>query len=219
MTAYQNIGELFYEDRLEVISEFPEWGSARIEEARRKLEELYEKREAMLGEPSRSETSYYWTSYVLRRLGFCFSVAEMSPVDTDVRPDFALFYDAEEFLRAKPYRGEREFFSRSLGVLKSLGWHEELDTVNEETGSTAAIELDRFIRDTGVTWGILTNGREWRLYHRDTSGLLNSYYQVNLVDALMSNQLDDFKYFWMVFTPEGMGDLSYGDTVINRLRQ
>ncbi len=221
METYRNAGDLFDGDRLAEIQTYPEWKSAPLESARRALEELLEKRESMIEEGlERKETSYYWTSYVLRRIGFCHSVVERTPDDNDVRPDFTLFYDATEFLRAKDYRMTHEFFANGLAVMRALGWNEsldELEDVEEGEPTNPAFELDRFIRATGVPWGILTNGRIWRLYHRDSSGLMNTYYEVNLIDALESNDLDAFKYFWMVFSPAGLGGSTRGDAIVNRL--
>ena len=73
------------------------------------------------------------------------------------------------------------------------------------------------MRVTSVTWGILTNGRLWRLYHRDTSGLMTTFYEVDLMAALQSNNMDDFRYFWLVFSPAGLGGLTRGDAIVDRL--
>ena len=49
-------------------------------------------------------------------------------------------------------------------------------------------------------WGILTNGRQWRLYHRRTSYRLDSFYEVDLAALLTQNQdLDAFRYFYNLF--------------------
>ena len=221
MTAFRNAGDLFDNDRLEQIGTYPEWNSAPLENARRSLEELLEKRESMLEDGiDRPQTSYYWISYVLRRIGFCHSVAERTPAEEDVRPDFTLFYDANEFLRAREYRASRDFFAYGLAVMRAVGWNESLDhleDVEEGQPTNPAMDLDRFMRVTGVPWGILTNGQTWRLYHRDSSGLMDTYYEVSLKEALESNNLDAFKYFWMVFSPAGLGGSTRGDAIVNRL--
>jgi hypothetical protein len=220
MPAYQNAGDLFYSDRLGQISTYPEWTSDKLEATRRTLEELLEKRDTLTEEEfNRGQTNYYWTSYVLRRLGFCHSCSERAPGEADTRPDYTLFYDSADFFRARDYRGSRDFFAQALAVIRSVGWTDTLDEVTEEDGTTSnpAVELDRYLRDTGVNWGILTNGQQWRLYHRDTSGLLSTYYEVDLVEALKSNDLNDFRYFWMVFSPSGLGGSNRGDAIVNRL--
>ena len=52
---------------------------------------------------------------------------------------------------------------------------------------------------SGVTWGILTNGRLWRLYHRDTSHKLDRYYEVDLPALLASEDPGAFLYFYAFF--------------------
>ena len=132
MSVYRNSGDLFDAERLSEIASFPEWKAAPIDAARRGLEELHEKREAQIEEGlTRKQTSYYWTSYALRVLGFVPSVAERTPAEDDTRADFTLFYDADEFKQALDYRGTRGFFSNAIGVIRSLGWNESLDEFEE----------------------------------------------------------------------------------------
>jgi hypothetical protein len=220
--VYQNKGELFSEDRLDQIDTYEEWESDKIEEARSKLEDLYEKREGQLEEGlEEMETRYYWISYVLRALGFAFSVAELTPdysENVDFRPDFTLFYDADQLRAAIPHRGEREFFVHSMSIMRAIGWEDSIDEYEMEGEVyNVAYEVDQLVRSTGVEWGITTNGRTWRLYHRDTIGLLDTYYEVDLIEALHSNDPDAFKYFWMIFSPDGLGGAGDVQPVVNRL--
>ena len=46
----------------------------------------------------------------------------------------------------------------------------------------------------------MTNGRQWRLYHRQTSYRLDSFYEVDLAALLSENRdLDAFRYFYCLF--------------------
>ncbi len=220
--VFHNANNFFVDERLTEMSSFPEWSSDRIEQARRELEELLEKRQVVIEEsPGELETQYYWISYVLRALGYCGTVAEPVPGGLDVgepRPDFTLFYSADDFRRAVALRGHREFFASALGVMRVLGWNSSLDEYDtDEEAVSPAYDIDRHLRNTGTNWGVLTNGRQWRLYHRDSSGLMNTFYEVDLVEALESNEADDFKYFWLVFSPEGLGGSEVGGAIVQRL--
>lgn len=219
---FQNVNNFFVDERLQQMSTFPEWESDAIDQSLREIEELWEKRQAQLEEtPGELETQYYWMSYVLRALGYCASVAEPPPqgVDTeDVRPDFTLFYSAEDFRRVVGMRGEREFFTNALGVVRTLSWGSSLDEYESEDGTySPAFDVDRHLRNTGTNWGILTNGKVWRLYHRDSSGLLNTYFELDLMAALEANDLDAFRTFWLVFSPEGLGGSEVGGAIVQRL--
>ncbi len=220
--VYRNVGELFDEERFEQINEYQEWDSQEIEDSRRRLEELLEKRETQIEEGlEEMETRYFWVSYVLRALGFCYSVAEMTPEATEAeepRPDFTLFESAQSFQAALPYRGEREFFVHAAAIMRGLAWDASLDEIQEEEGvMNPAFEIDRFIRATGVEWGILTNGRTWRLFHRDTVGLMDTYYEVDLIAALEADDTEAFKYFWMVFSPEALSGHGEVEPLVHRM--
>src|SRR5207248_484848 len=56
-----------------------------------------------------------------------------------------------------------------------------------------------YVQHGGVDWGILTNGRLWRLYHRETAHKLNRYYEVDLPALLARGDLDAFLYFYAFF--------------------
>lgn len=220
--VFQNVNKFFVDGRLEQMPTFPEWTHEGIEGARRELEELLEKRQGVLGEETGElENQYYWVSYVLRALGYCASAAEPPPggMETEEpRPDFTLFYSADEFRRAVPLRGNREFFSSALGVMRVLGWEASMDEIESELGTySPAYDVDRDLRNTDTNWGILTNGRVWRLFHRDSSGLMNTYFELDLVEALESNDSDGFKYFWLIFSPEGLGGSELGGAIVQRL--
>lgn len=218
MQVFRNEGTLFENDGLAHLSETPEWQVSKIAEIRRLLEELLEKREINLETQMTSlETQYNWVAPVLRLLGFTFSVSELSP-DTDARPDMTLFYNADDFRTAVHRRGEREFFAQSLAVLKCYSWNVDLADVQLEDGpGDPGYLVDRLIRATGVSWGILTNGRQWRLYHRESSGLMSTYFEVDLYAALSEGGLDEFKYFWTFFSPEGLGGFDNEDPITYRL--
>jgi hypothetical protein len=45
------------------------------------------------------------------------------------------------------------------------------------------------VQHSGVTWGILTNGRLWRLVHKDSAHKLDRYYEVDLPSLLARDEL------------------------------
>jgi hypothetical protein len=48
-----------------------------------------------------------------------------------------------------------------------------------------------------VEWSILTNGRLWRLYYRDSAHRLDTFYEVDLTAVLGSDE--GFLYFYTFF--------------------
>jgi len=53
-----------------------------------------------------------------------------------------------------------------------------------------------------VEWGILTNGRAWRLYTKKTNCTATNYYEVDLDLLLRLGNPDEFKYFYLFFRAE-----------------
>lgn len=216
--VFRNEGQLFLEEKFAAIKEQPEWKDERADGVRIQLEELLEKREPEI-ETGLNEiaTQFYWVSPVLRALGLTFSVSEIS-ADDNARPDFTLFFEAEDFRTAVQVRGARGFFSSALAVVRAFGWNTDLRELDQTQGpGSPAFEIDKLIRSTGVNWGIVTNGREWRLYHRETSGLFTTFYEVDLLSTLQNPTIEDFKYFWTIFSPEGLGGTSEETPLVRRL--
>ena len=75
-------------------------------------------------------------------------------------------------------------FQGVLAVGDAKAWSRPLDhAVPKEISAlheNPSLQIDTYIRHSGLAWGILTNGRLWRLYHKDTSKKLDVYYEVDL---------------------------------------
>ncbi|MDI6655133.1 MAG: N-6 DNA methylase [Candidatus Hydrothermarchaeota archaeon] len=52
-----------------------------------------------------------------------------------------------------------------------------------------------------MAWGVLTDGKLWRLYYRERNPV-DSYYEVDLGEILKSGSKSDFKYFYLFFRKE-----------------
>jgi hypothetical protein len=50
-----------------------------------------------------------------------------------------------------------------------------------------------------VEWGILTNGRLWRLYHKDTAHKQGRFYEVDLPALVEANDAEAFLSFYAFF--------------------
>ena len=141
---------------------------------------------------------------VLRSLGFFFQVQTAVPDATGVMrwPDYALFGSESARSDAQPHLGTSHYFDRALAIADAKIWDAPLDK-GSHSGSAADrrnpnFQLDAYLRETDTRWGVLTNGRKWRLYSRDTSYRLDSYFEVDLI-ALLEAPVEDFKYFWLFF--------------------
>ena len=80
-----------------------------------------------------------------------------------------------------------------------------------------SFQIDVYLRDTPPKWGILCNGRLWRLYHETTSYKLDSYYEVDLPSLLARGDLETFKYFYLFFRLEALPRAVDGDSFLDRV--
>ena len=228
VAIFLNSGPLFNGERLESLEELPEWteceGEAR--EAYHRIRETFEKHATLLaGNPSPIETRYYMVGPVLHALGFMHSVFErVELVDgRTARVDHVCFQNSADFVEAEPSRGSIAYFRPALCIVRAVEWGSDFTGTTYtppkppppsedgeepvpappmpkplEIGIPPAVELDLLLRTTGKDYGILTNGCDWRLYHRSSSSLLNAFFQADMIAALKSD-FEDFKRFYLLF--------------------
>lgn len=230
---FVNSGPLFNADRLEALEDLAEWKtldeSARI--AYERLRDVYEKCATLLaGNPSALETRFHIVNPTLHALRLTFSVEEAISVgdDQSLNVDYACFTNAQEFYDAEPTRGTVGFFRSALCIVQAAAWGADLDVAPEPTptedGSEPqptvppAVRLDLLLRSTGCEYGVLTNGYLWRLYHRDTSGLLNTFFQADMI-AAMKTDYEEFKRFFLLFNREAFVRGPKGECFLDTCRQ
>lgn len=126
----------------------------------------------------------------------------LTPGGTKV-PDYVLYRDEEalnankgailtgESLKGRAYAvGDAKYWDRPLDLsLKRKG--------DAFTNRNPGFQISFYMQHSGVEWGILTNGRLWRLYHRDSAHRLDTFYEVDLAKALDSDE--DFLYLYAFF--------------------
>ncbi|MFZ2412379.1 MAG: TaqI-like C-terminal specificity domain-containing protein, partial [Candidatus Methanoperedens sp.] len=110
----------------------------------------------------------------------------------------------------------------AVGDAKS--WKTSLDKkVKGAKGSfefqNPSYQIDEYLRRTPVLWGILTNGRFWRIYHRETSYKLDSYYEIDLVTILEKNDIEGFKYFYLFFRLNAFIKDASGKNFLERVKE
>lgn len=224
---FLNSGPLFSADRLEALDSMPEW--EQIEEDAKlafiRVKEAFEKHATLLaGRPSAEETRFFMVNPTLHALGFMHSVQEPIEVAPEhvARVDYALFGNHVHFLDAEPARGTMSFFHDCLAVTRAVEWAHDLEqgaAEGEEEGAIQpAQELDLLLTATSLDYGILTNGCDWRLYHRATSGLLNTWFQADMIAAIKSD-FEDFKRFYLLFRREAFVKGDSGESFLDTMLQ
>ena len=72
--------------------------------------------------------------------------------------------------------GEKE---KLLSVIYTLLPNEDLN--NTMMGQNWSEKIIRFLRDSGLKWGILTNGHIWRIYHTNEQTPYENYIEIKFL--------------------------------------
>lgn len=141
---------------------------------------------------------------VLDFLGWVVDVNAPVPTgEWSKRPDYAFFLNNESLKTAQ--KGKKDDYFKKVtcvGEAKPLGrpldkkLKTEADPFEVQNQS---LQISRYLWLTGVKWGILTDGKYWRLYERETSKRLDIFYEIDLEDLIESGSPEDFRYFYLPF--------------------
>jgi very-short-patch-repair endonuclease len=155
---------------------------------------LWEKARQYGNSWNEAQTEEEFVRPVLEALGWPYIVQPKSHHGgSTTRPDYALFADEASRQAAYPHQGHDDaFYSRALAIAEAKYWGRPLsqkDTSGRETwkaGGNPSHQMVSYLVGTRVPWGILTNGRIWRLYSREVSSTASEFYEVDLSDIFTS---------------------------------
>ena len=191
------------------------------------LKKLYLSKKDLLPKLSEAQTEAEFIQPVLNILGF----SNIPQVTTRgkgraERPDYALFTSEGDRDIAYPLQAnETAFYARVSAIAEAKYWERALSkaSANDQRdiykNANPSFQITNYLTGTGVDWGILTNGREWRLYYRLASSTATEFYQVDLVELLESGDLEQFKYFWLFFCGDSFVKDPQGRNFLERVRE
>ncbi|MEA5488399.1 MULTISPECIES: Eco57I restriction-modification methylase domain-containing protein [Pseudanabaena] len=194
------------------------------------LQKLYLSKKDLLPKLSEAQTEAEFIKPVLDILGF----SNIPQVTTHgkgraERPDYALFTSESDRNDAYPLQGnEMAFYARVSAIAEAKYWERALSkaSANDQRdiykNANPSFQITNYLVGTGVDWGILTNGREWRLYYRLASSTATEFYQVDLVELLESrdeDKFEKFKYFWLFFCGDSFVKDPQGRNFLERVRE
>jgi len=152
------------------------------------LRALWDKAQQFGGTWSEAQTEDEFIKPALTALGWAFIVQPKSKQAGRVtRPDYALFADETTQQDAYPHQGDDDaFYSRALAIAEAKFWGRPLSQKESsgreswKTGENPSHQMVSYLVGTRAPWGILTNGRIWRLYSREVSSTASEFYEVDL---------------------------------------
>jgi len=192
-----------YLDR--VLSARPEWRAlaAEAEPIRTRITEIFA---GFVPSEDEAQTEKDFIRPVLDALGFDYevNVRLRVPGTHPDRPDYAFYRDDTARQANKNTLLDRRLPAQGgFAVGDAKRWNRPLDHLLRDGraggNENPAYQIHKYLLYSGVEWGILTNGKLWRLVHRDTADRLDVYYEVDLEEAIRSKNVDDFRYFYAFF--------------------
>jgi hypothetical protein len=204
LTARHSNNGLFSDYYLnEIVPTLPEWNEILFSASRQVLAEIRALRSHI--QPARldeAQLEEQWIQPVLRILGHHYTVqVKIRYRETGHRkPDYVFLnsVEAAHALTSAVYPPQEIAHALALGDAKR--WGAKLDQSTSEARNPSQ-QIDEYLRYSELDWGILTDGRTWRLYHRDSSKN-NFYYAVDLEALLEAGETESFLYFYAFFRRE-----------------
>ncbi len=147
--------------------------------------------------------------------------------------DYALFKDAETLASARKQLKENAYYNIALCIGEAKRWGRPLarklnTEVNPNEIPNPSLQMSRYLWLTDVKWGVLTDGKFWRLYERESSKKLDIYYEIDLETLIYNGTVDDFKYFYLFFRADAFpafldkvykGSVDYAKAVGDELKE
>jgi hypothetical protein len=156
------------------------------------------------------------------------------------RPDYALFADETTKDAAYPHQGDDDaFYGRALAIAEAKYWGRPLSQKDAsgrdawKSDNNPSHQMVSYLVGTRCTWGILTNGKQWRLYSREVSSTASEYYEVDLGAVFGSSEIgemggeiqgeigeiDAFKRWWLFFRRAAFTPDSGGRSFVQRVHE
>ena len=222
-TGVNNHG-LFSNHYLETqIPRTPEWKEdEKAQKVFSEIKQLYQLNQKALAAYKEAQLEDNFIRPVLKALGHFFGI-QGKVADNAHVPDYAFYSSQDSLDEAYQLQGTQDFYQKAMAVGDAKAWGISLDK-SQASGKgiwdkqNPSYQIDTYLRDTPPVWGLLTNGRLWRLYHESTSYKLDVYYEVDLESILKSGDLEAFKYFYLFFRFEAFPKFP-GDSFLDRTRE
>ena len=187
-------GSLFTHDFLEEgITETDAWGALdadTVEAFRASLTEIFD-RFPVQGAPNEADTERRLIDPVLQALGWdgCFLVQQAAEKRRLHVPDYLLFDGPEAVSRADRERSKTRAYLHGVGIVEAKRWQRPLGRGGEPDLFDDGVPSTQMLRylsrvevasERRIQWGVLTNGRHWRLYYQGARSRSEEFLELDL---------------------------------------
>ena len=155
--------------------------------------------------PNEAQTEDDFIRPVLTLLGYSYIVqTPLKHKGKFNQPDYSLFTDEKTKKEAGSLKVKEQeaFYSKALAICDAKYWARPLDIKLTDkrdtfTNTNPSFQIVNYLVGANVDWGILTNGKLWRLYYQKASSRSSNFYEVDLEDLLSKGDLESFLYFFL----------------------
>jgi hypothetical protein len=178
---------------------------------------LYEKRAFSLRKyGNEMGTRQEFIDEIIKKLGFAWSDNLRLPeTQQELEPDYLLYASAE----AKEAVLDKDVLQRyqaAIAILEAKKFGHPLSQRSRSQQRYPHQQIRDYLNEAqSLTWGIFTNGNEWRLYCRDTKP--SHFFAINFELAIRS--LDEFKFFLALFSPAAFARDAQGKCRLDQVRE
>lgn len=205
-----------------------------IEPVFKEIKTLYDSNKSELPALNESQLRKHFLDKVFEILGFTVDVEPPTiGEEWTKKPDYALFINDYALKLARKKLKADGYFNAALCIAEAKKWGRPFDRQLKTESDpfeiqNPSLQMSKYLWLTGVKWGILTDGKFWRLYERETSKRLDIYYEIDLEDLLLYGSLEDFKYFYLFFSTDAFpafldkvykGSVDYAKEVGDELKE
>lgn len=143
------------------------------------------------------------------------------------RPDYTLFVSPQVKDEAERNKANEDaFYTRAAVIAEAKRWERPLSLGSDDQSddwkkSNPSHQMVSYLVGSRVAWGILTNGRVWRLYSREVSSTASEYYEIDLADIfaapLPAEAEEAFKRWWLFFRKDAFVSGGGGQSFVQRV--
>jgi hypothetical protein len=201
------------------LPEWPEFARSADGVLYDQLQSLWRGEQEGLVGANEAQTEERWVRPVLSALGFAYTVQAPLRVGRAWRqPDYGLFLSDADRRAALPLEGT-ERFARAACVADAKRFDRPLDRRRAEgaLSEDPVAQIITYISATRCPWGILTNGRHWRLYAAERDLLGGAHYEVDLIRLLEAGDEHLFRWFARFFSASGFRAGAEGHSLLERI--
>jgi Eco57I restriction-modification methylase len=170
-------------------------------------------RSLKLGPGEEAELENKFIQPLLTALGYAYHVQPRAQRGMKKKvPDYALFKDDESYKTARKVKDNPDqFFAHSLTILEAKYWGRRLNDTDKKdvldsrdpTAQTVKyLDSVNYHTNGKINWAILTKGKLWRLFYFRASSRSGNYFEVDLEDIILREDIDAFLYFYLFFSKD-----------------